>query len=246
MATITTVGAGDWGTAGTWDLSRKPAADDTVVVDHAVALDEIGYCSNITLNALLTMSYDLVITDASGGYVKIGTAGGITNALATAVKAIRSASSTPTYRWYFEIADVTTADTRTIQMDYIECRGNKWSLGNDTHKIYFNDGSASGATMLPPTPLVRTPNLDEHEILMRDYGRVYHRSNNAGSMAVSGSMAYSECDYLDLQNMIDSGQRISLVTNWVHLPFCRVERHSFRPRGGGLFLDYSISLREDR
>ena len=247
MATKTSTGTGNWSTSGSWSPAGKPVSGDVVIVDtgHTITIDEAVACQSILATGSIVQNYDITLDDHASAFIKIDSTGGWTsNAVFNSARVIKSASTLPTNRWYFQIYDVAGADSRTITLDFIEFRGNAPFLGNDTYVFLFNNGSTY-PTINIPTPLVRTPNLTEHTVLRRATGRLYHESTNLGVVEISGTIPFTSWYYITLKNTISSMQRLAFTSHFVHLPKCRIDRYSLRPRNGGLYLDYNITLRED-
>ena len=251
MATAS-AGDGNWGTAGTWSAG-VPDATDVVTITHTVTITDTNA---VALSVILDGSGKLVmnagttltLTDNASAYIQINSdATGFDSAGTSASPCtIQSASSNPTNYWYISVEDQTTIpDSRTLDFTYVEMKGNKWCLGNDTYYVRMNDGTAASGTITTVTPLVREPQLTIHYAEGRSASRVYQLGTHAGVVTVSGTIPLSSWTFQKLSDLIASKERLSFFSKYTHLPTCRIERASFRPTGGG-YVEFTITLVEDK
>lgn len=252
MATVTSAGTGNWGTAGTWD-SGVPAVGDDVVIQaaHTVTLAADGTCKTIALSGGLDLTtYDITFGDASGAGITLKDATTCvlksSTATYTAPSYLKSASASPTNPWTWTIEDHVGRDVRDIDLKYLICQGNKWHLGNHTYGIDFNRYSALSSTNPLVTNVsapIREPRIEEHMIPGRAKSRIYPRGAGAASMSIEVVAHVDNCIAEKLRAMSESTQRLSLFSDRYHLPFCRLEGWSVS--GGPIYERYSIRLIED-
>lgn len=247
MPTITAVATGVWSSSLVWDLSRKPQAGDTVVIDttRSVTLDETGYCLYLDIKGTFIQNSNLVLDDTAGAGILLEDSGNWSNnGTSSAPRQISSASAIPTNPWSLTIEDIDGADTRTIDLAYIEFIGNLWSIGNDGDNITFNGTAYTSPKISNIEPISRPQRIDEHEILGRSSGRVYHVGGNAGVLTVSGSASWDSWLDQRLEAMKNAGLRVSVITRYCHLARGIIER-TYYGRSNGLFYQFSVSVRED-
>ena len=247
MPTITSVSSGNWATAGVWDLSRKPASGDDVVIaaGHSVTVNETGYCLSLDVKGTIIQNSDLVMDDTAGALILIEDSGDWSNnGTSASPRQIRSASTTPTNPWYMTIEDVVGTDSRTLDLKYLEFIGNLWTLGNDADIIQFNGSAYTSPKISAIDPISRPQIIEEHEILGRNTGRVYATRGNAGTVLISGSASWDSWLSDRLEAMKNARLRVSLITRFVHLPRALIER-AVCNRSNGLYYQFSVTLIED-
>lgn len=248
MATITSQATGNWSAGGTWVGGVVPGDNDNAVIAaaHTVTLDVADQCLSLTVNGSFVQNAHLTFTDASGCGLTITTTGNYTsNGSTSTPRLIKSASAAPTYPWDMLVHDVVGADSRSLNFNYVEFQGNEFFLGNETYYQNFNGNQTYDPLITHVTPTGRSPRLSEHEIFGRSTGRVYHRSIGAKSVTINGVVRKEAQLRVAIESIITSKQRISLFTRFYHLPKCRIEREpQYRDRGG-LYEEFTISVRED-
>ena len=247
MATITSVGDGNWSAAGTWDV-RVPLNDDDAVVVHDVTFDAADQVKTVLVktDGKLILNANLTFTDSSGCGLTIEDDGNFSSNGTAAVprKILSKGGDTPTYKWAISVEDVVGTDSRTLDFDYVEFEGFKPYLGNDDNSVLFNTGTATDPIISSVTPPASLPRLVEHPIDGRDAGRVYRRGRDARVITISGSCRLDSWVPQQIDDMEKTGKRISLFTRHDHFPKCKLERPSFG-RPVGTYLPFSITVRED-
>lgn len=251
MAT-TSVGNGNWNTAGTWD-NGVPDAADVVTVLHNVTLvaGQANVCLSLVISngGTLTISAGatLTYTDSASAYLYIedGATAVVSNATAASPAEFKSASSTPTNYWYIVVEDQTTIpDSRSLDFDFVKFTNNSWYLGNESYLIRTNNGTTASGTITNVSPLIREPQLQIHFAEGRTKSRVYHMGSHAGAVTVTGKIPWSSWAFQSISDLIASKQRLSFFSMYTHLPLCRIERVSFRP-AEGMYVEFNITLVED-
>lgn len=247
MATNTAQGSGNWSSAGNWDQGHKPTTGEPVVIPDGfdITVDETAYCESITIAGGIDFHADVVLDDDVDAFIKIEDSGEFdNNGTDTSPREIRSASASPTYPWKFRIEDLTGYDGRTINMANLNMTGNQPYLGNDDTYLDFNGNGTNSPYCYGILPIARSPVLQENDILGRDQGRVRQISNSAGTVQFTAVFAFAGWDHVTIETLKSSYQRLSFISHKVHLPKCRIER-AVPTRERGLYVEYSITLRED-
>ena len=257
-ATTTSLGTGNWNTAGTWD-NGVPDVDDQVLITggFTVTLDANGTCADIHVNGgvlAFTGGYTLTIknaagTHATGEHIRIedsAASGWNSNGSASAPVVIQSASTgAPTYRIKILIEDVTTAETRTMDWSYMDIRDAACFLGNDTRYIWFNTGNVTDDGIIEqPLPLVRDQQIEAHYIEGRAYGRVYRDGGNAGTTTLSGMVPWNSYDWQTMADMRDNGDKVAFQGQYVTMHSARIEALRFGRRAGP-YVPFTLTLIED-
>lgn len=258
-ATKTTTGTStDWDTATAWTPSGEPGADDYVQINHAISLpvSVTQYCAGIyidgavmSIGAHATLSVkDAAGTHASGAHILVssdadsGINGGGT---APYPITIRSASTSPTYRLKIQIADITTADTRTWDFSFTKFDGAACFLGNDTRYVWFNTGDVTNDGVIQqPKPVHRAQQIESHYIEGRAYGRVYRDGGHAGTIDMSGLVPWNCFDWQTMADMRDNGDKVAFQGQYVVMPSARIESLRFGDRDGP-YVPFALTLTED-
>lgn len=257
-ATTTSIGTGNWNTAGTWD-NGVPDVNDQVLINggFTVTLDAAGTCADIHINGgilALTAGYTLTIKDAAGTHatgehIRIedsAASGWNSNGTAAGPVVIQSATTgSPTNRIKFLIEDVTTAETRTLDFTYMDIRDAACFLGNDTRYVWFNTGDVTNDGIVgQPSPISRDQQLDVHYIQGRAYGRAYRDGGHAGTIDLSGMVPWNSFDWQTMADMRDNGDKVAFQGQYVVLPSARIESLRFGRRDGP-YVPFTLTLIED-
>jgi hypothetical protein len=239
-------GGGNWSSTATWAGGAVPGDNDDAVIlaGDTVVLDVADQCKSVTVLGTFTQNADLTLTDAVGCGITYGTTGNYSsNGTAATHRIIKSASTSPTNLFNIICYDVVGKDSRTLNFAFVEFQGSVFKLGNETYYITCNNLSTD-PKILRVTPGCRPPRLGESPVSNRYGGRVYPRGADSGTITITGVVRKDVFMDRSIDNIISSGQRISLFTRFHHLPKCYIERPSFSDPGG-LWLEFSITLRED-
>lgn len=196
---------------------------------------------DLIINANCGLTFD----DASGsGILVTASAGSGFDSVGSEAWPIllQSASAAPSYPWTFVIED-RSPETRTIDLSYMECLGNKWSVGNDA--LYVLTNYAGGPWIDTAVPLTRTPRLISHEIDGRTGDRIYKNGMKSGVVQLSGTCSWDSRIWETLNAINSAAEPISVITQNVHLARGRIESPRFTPRKGSLMIDFALSIVED-
>ena len=257
-ATTTSVGTGNWNTAGTWD-NGVPDVNDQVLINggFTVTLDGNGTCADLHISGgvlAFTAGYALTIKDAAGTHatgehIRIedsAASGWNSNGTAASPVIIQSATTgSPTNRIKFLIEDVTTAETRTMDWSFMEIRDAAIFLGNDTRYVWLNTGDVTNdGIATQPAPISRDQQLNVHYIEGRNYGRVYRDGGHAGTIEVSGLVPWASYDWQTMLDMRDNGDKVAFQGQYVTVPSARIESLRFGRRDGP-YVPFSLTLIED-
>jgi hypothetical protein len=251
MSDINSTQTGNWATGSTWVGGVAPGPGDVGIVktSHDVTVATAEAALGITIDGgHLILNADFTFDDNAAALFTIkSTSGGAfsSNGSKADPRKMKSENANPTNPWKMRYEDQTGADDRDLDFDFIERLGALWYLGNDDNEIHFNGGGVLDPSVASFVPLSREPNLVEHRISGRKYGRVHHDSTNAGIITIAGTMPLEGWDWLVLRHIIDDQLRVALFTRFDHIPHGRVERPSFSHRPGQ-FLPFSITVREDK
>jgi len=250
MGTVVALATGNWNDGTKWNGGSPPGNNDTGSIPTGVTITITAAAQALGIEIAggsLIINADFTFTDGVGAGFSIQsdqTGSVTTNGTASSPRILKSASTTPTYPWQMSAEDYAGLDARVMNFDYVEMRGSKFFLGNDTYNITFNGGAVDDPICLPLAPITRDVILEEHKIRGRPYGRVYPGYHGAGAVTITGCCTLASQMWQMLLNMDASDQRLAFFSHWVHMPKCRIETYRFRPRGGQ-YIDFSITLRED-
>ena len=251
MADINSTQTGNWATGATWVGGVAPGTGDVGIIKatHDVTIAAAEQALGITIDGGHLILNDVFTFDdnAAALFTIKSTSGGefSSNGTKAARALMKSENANPTNPWKMRYEDQAGADDRSLDFDFVEFQGNLWYIGNDDNEIHFNGGGVNDPTISSFVPLSREPNLVEHRIKGRKYGRVHHDSTNAGISSIGGTMPLEGWDWLVLRHIIEDRLRVAMFTRFDHVPHCRIERPSFTMRPGQ-FLPFSITVREDR
>lgn len=258
-ATKTTTGTStDWDTATAWTPSGEPGVDDYVQINHAITLiySLTQTCAGLYIdNAILSFGThssltlkDAAGTHASGAHILVSSdADSGINSIGTSTYpvTVQSASASPSYRIKFQIADVTTAETRTLDFSYMRFDGAACFLGNDTRYIWFNTGDVTNdGVVTQPDPIHRAQKITAHYVEGRAYGRVYRDGGNAGTIDISGLVPWLSYDWQTMMDMRDNGDKVAFQGQFVVMPSARIESLRFGQRAGP-YVPFTLTLIED-
>lgn len=260
MTTILSTQTGNWNAGSTWVGGVPPGANDiaSIEVGDDVTVSAAQQGMKIIVNGgHLTFNADFIWTDSPYASLAISadsTSSVTSNGTAASPRILKSESNNPTNPWYITVNAVAGFDSRVLNFDYIEMRGNRWSLGyapsgggNWVGILFNNPNITTSSWLLTVQPIARDPVLIEHTIDGRSTSRVYQRGSHAGAVSITGYMPLASWDYLTVRLLQESNQRLALFTNRHHFPKLRFDgKPRFDPKPGHLFVPFSMTLIEDQ
>lgn len=261
MAIILSTATGAWNDGTTWVGGIAPGINDigSIEVGHVVTITSADQALGWKINGgHLVLNNNFTITDAPNCGIIISsdaTSSFTSNATASTPRLLVSSSLNPTNPWSVVVYAMAGYDTRTLNFDYIEMRGNVWFLGygppggGSYVGIQFNNPNLgnSGSWLQTVQPLGRDPILIEQPIDGRDYSRIYQRGNHAGAFIITGYMPLASFDYITTRLLQESKHRICLFTNFFHYPKIRFDsKPRFDPKPGLLIVHFSMTFIEDQ
>ncbi len=259
MATILSAGTGAWGSGATWVGGVMPGNGDrgSIEVGHTVTIYSASQALGITVNGgHIVFENNFTFTDAPyAGLIinPVATSAVTSNGTAAAPRILTSSSVNPMNPWTIMAYSMAGFDSRTLDFDFMEMRGNLWFLGygppggGSIIGLYFNNPNIStGSWMNVVPPVGRDPVLIEHPIDGRSTSRIYQRGSHAGAITIAGFIPIASWDYITIRKLQESNQRLSLFTRYHHYPKLRFDgKPRFDPKPGFLYVPFSISLVED-
>lgn len=259
-ATKTSVGVGGWNTGATWTPAGVPGQDDYVQINHNVTVDTDALFAGLYVDGgklIWNSGWTGTVKDAAGTHAT-GEHIRISNSLASGFYradtgnalpcTIKSVNASPTYRikWLIEaVAGGPDADTRVLDLTYMQLKGHTQFLGNGTNYLWFNTGDVTNdGVMEAPIPCTRDQKIDEDVIEGRAYGRVAVEAGSAGVLSLSCQVPWAGFQFQKLADMRDAHARVSYVGEFCSMPKALIE--SLRPgRQDGPYIPYNIVLVED-
>lgn len=240
---------GLWEIADTWSPSGIPTIDDHVRVDHITAVAEVGRAASIQLRDELWMQNGstLIIKDGappldSGAHFEIAANGNIVM-FGSGIWVVKSENAQPAYRLRPYITS--TCNASILDLSHAEFRGSAIYLGagDGVDDIWFNTGRPEDGVVSLPAPLRREQRFVSHFVEGRNYSRVYRRGGEAGTTELRGIAPMKSFVHLNIQNMMESGKNLRMISPWLCMPACLIE--SFRPgTRDGVFVPFTIGLIE--
>jgi hypothetical protein len=263
MAQIHTAASGYWDVGSTWSGGVAPSTNDIgiVLTGHTVTIRvPLSISAMEVAGGSIIQNADITFQDAFGFpnyhfyYDYVATSSYTTNGSKTAPRTIRCVNAIPTYPLKMMVYQIygAGAETRTLNLDYVNLVNFLPFLGNENYFQYFNDPAVTNSPIITSVlPLERDTKFIEHTIIGRSRSRVYRIADNAGAITIEGYCYWSSHFPTLIKLMKASGQRISFIagtelgTN-VSMPFCRIEGvPKFQPKKGALWCPFSITLVED-
>ena len=242
--------SGAWGTTTIWTPNGLPQLGDivTIMPGHNINLGVARVCRTLVIGGKLELDATLYLEDNINAGIIIGQTGAIETIGGTPVtpRLIRSYSAAPTNHWNFQIYNTAGTDTRPFYLEYLECRDNYWSLGNQNTFMPFNYSWLGNLEWLDVAPLTYDPRIEENQCEGRDRSRVYYMGAGAGALQLSGRMLWSNFRWQHLANMARDGDPVALITNYVHMSRGYLEAPRFRPIPGSNYVDFTVTLVEDK
>jgi len=248
-------GGGTFSVGASWSGGVVPGTGDTAYIDagDTITLTDSRQLKQLYLNGgSFVLNYDLLLDDASGAGINIGStnSGGFSsNGAYGSPRAIKSASSNPdqpTNPWSIQYQYVIGQDDRSLNFDYVEFKGNKHYLGNTNYQIYLNDSTDPDKIT---APFISAPmpgsGLLENPVPGRGSSIVYPRSVTACRMSLSGDYRKDSHFSTILKLLIRSKTRIAFFSKFYHMPKCYIDGSPTITPKGGLYNGYSINLVED-
>lgn len=135
MAIILSTATGAWNDGTTWVGGIAPGINDigSIEVGHVVTITSADQALGWKINGgHLVLNNNFTITDAPNCGIIISsdaTSSFTSNATASTPRLLVSSSLNPTNPWSVVVYAMAGYDTRTLNFDYIEMRGNVWFLG---------------------------------------------------------------------------------------------------------------------
>jgi hypothetical protein len=255
MVNYTSLRSGTWGDTTMWWPNGIPYYGDLVVINagHTVTLGVARACRSLIVAGMLSIDASpLYIEDHVNGYIAVNQTGAIETVGGTppTPRLIRSQNLVPTYPWQLQIYRTASTDIRPFFMDYLECQGNYWSLGNEVYYLTFNypaAGYSSDTTeWMDISPLTYDPRIEENQCEGRGGARVYWTGASAGALQLSGRLLWTNFRWQWMARMARDGYPVALVTNYVHMKRGYLEAPKFRPTPGSKYVDFSVVLVEDK
>jgi hypothetical protein len=253
MTDYTSQATGDWHTNTTWAPIGIPDAGDTVTIEDGdvVTLSTEQSITSIYNSGGLILAADLEMDDTMNSYIRCTDTGYIDVSGATygAPRVIRSAATSPLRNWGFRIDNTTDTDDRAFDLEFLECQDNNWFLGNSTYLLWFNSTKSSTPSeteWLDAAPMVHDPRIQENICEGRAGGRVYYLGAGAGAISLSGRMLWDKYNWQVLSKWARDGSPVALVSNFVHCHRGYLEAPRFRPSQGSRYIDFSVTLVEDK
>jgi hypothetical protein len=251
MVTYQSNSSGVWSTTTIWTPNGLPTYGDiiTIMPGHTISLGGGRGYRLLVVAGTLVLDNVLYAEDYSGAGISIESTGAIdvSGASAGSPRIMQSQNTLPTNPWYFQIKHVASGDdSRGFDMQYLECRWNRWFLGNADVQLWFNVGaSPDELEWLDVAPLAYDPNLEENLCEGRAGSRVYYKGAGAGALQLSGRMRWDRFRWMELANLAKSGAPVALVSSFVHVKRGYLEAPRFRPTSGSRYVDFSAVLVED-
>jgi len=237
-----------------------PIAGDTVYINGGytitIANGTPAACLKLYLGdaqdgaGYLYMYDNLTFDDASGAGIEVDDTFAVTitanNGTTQYTPEMNSASATPSNPWLFTIHPSDAAvNLQNLLLDYIHMTGNAWTLSTTDSILYFNNGTAY-PTMETHGPVERLPRIVAVPCDGRSTDRIYRLGSGAGFVTCTGTIAWSSRNYATLKDMCSENSRAILITDYVHLPSAAITRCSFKTTAGSLYVNYNLTLTEDK
>ena len=244
MATIETTQAGDFDDTATWVGGVVPGTGDHARIRHpTVIVNPVDAIWNIEVISSLAINNDITFDDALKTLFIVSSNGVVTtDASLGNIHTLKSAGGlTPNNKWLF----FKVSNAGAINLDYIRMTGGYWRLGVDAGSdyIHFNTGTNTRITNI--TPRERVPVIDEHVCIGRSKARIYPRGTHAGVMKLEGYLYWPDMYWKKIENWKAARTKLMFVTEYEHMPHCRIESFKCSPRPGKLHVPFSMTLIED-